>query len=63
LCLTILKSHKMKAKNESKKFSLEKFEMAKLKNTKSISGGSAIGNDGPKITGTDPILKTLRTIG
>lgn len=53
----------MKTKKENKKFSLEKFETAKLKNEKAIVGGSAIGGDGPKTTGTDATYRTLNTIG
>lgn len=42
----------MKTKNENKKFSLEKFEVAKLKNTKVIKGGSENGGNGDDHTTT-----------
>jgi hypothetical protein len=34
-----------KSKKESKKFDLEKFNVAKLKNLKSINGGKAPGDE------------------
>lgn len=34
-----------KSKKESKKFDLEKFNVAKLKNLQSINGGKAPGDD------------------
>ncbi|WP_438965905.1 hypothetical protein [Flavobacterium sp.] len=52
----------MKTKNENKKFTLEKFEVAKLKNMKTIKGGSENGGDDPKTTG-NTIYRTLQTVG
>lgn len=46
----------MKTKNENKKFTLEKFEVAKLKNIKVIKGGSE-NEGGGDWTTTDRTLR------
>lgn len=48
----------MNTKTENRKFTLEKFEVAKLKNMKVIKGGSAVVNGGNgDITITDVLKK------
>ncbi|WP_445709781.1 hypothetical protein [Flavobacterium sp.] len=52
-------------KKESKKFSLEKFEVVKLNNLRTLIGGDGTeGGDGPKTTGnnTNVPIKTLTSI-
>lgn len=48
---------KSKIKKEIKKFDLEKFEVAKLKNLRAINGGDATGD----ITVTETVYKDAQT--
>lgn len=49
---------KITVKKEIKKFDLEKFEVAKLKNLRSINGGDAPGDDK---TITETVYKDAQT--